>query len=111
MARALEAAHKAAMRFPGGRAALGECLCLMLDEIGAGAPRYEALGDIREEASWWADTATPQELELYTAAALRRIERIRFAEAPRKRLLAALWGSLTSDQKAAFAAKYMGEKP
>lgn len=105
MVRALEAALAASERLGDGHAALGECLCLMLGEIGAGAPRYEALGNVREDARWWADTATPDELEIYTAAALRRIERVRFAEAARKRLLVTLWESMDEAGRAAFLAK------
>ena len=105
MVRALEAALAASQRLDDGHATLGECLGILMDEIGAGTPRYEALGDMRAEAMWWADTATPEELETYTAAALRRIERVRFAEATRKRLLVALWDSLDGAGRSAFLAK------
>jgi len=106
MVRALEAAHAAAQRVSGGREALAECLGLMLDEMGAGGPRWEALGDMREDAAWWAHAATPDEIEVYAAAALRRIKRATFATSARKRLLVALWQTLTPDEKRAFMDKH-----
>lgn len=111
MVRALEAALAASQRLGDGHGALGECLCMILDEIGAGTPRYEALGDMRAEATWWADCATPDELETYAAAALRRIERVRFAEAARKRLLVALWESMDAKAQAGFLAKHVRKPP
>jgi len=110
MVRALEGAVSAAERLPDGQATLGECLAICLDYVAAGEPPAHALGNIREDAAWWADCATPQELEVYAAAILRRISRATFAEAPRKRLLVALWESLTPDQQAAFLNKHGGRK-
>lgn len=110
MVRALEAAVAAAERFPDGRAALGECLAICLDHIAAGEPPVHGLGNLREDASWWADCATPQELEVYAAAILRRISRATFAENARKRLLVSLWDSLTPEQQAAFLTKHGGRK-
>jgi hypothetical protein len=69
------------------------------------------MGNLREDASWWADCATPQELEAYAAAILRRITRATFAENARKRLLVALWESLTPEQQAAFLRRAMPSLP
>jgi hypothetical protein len=110
MVRALEAAVAAAERLPDGRAALGECLAICLDHVASGEPPVHTLGNLRDDASWWADCATPQELEAYAAAILRRITRATFAENARKRLLVALWDSLTPEQKAAFLNKHGGRK-
>lgn len=111
MVRALDAAVAAARKFPGGQAALGECLTICLDHVSAGRPEMTAFGDIRDDAQWWADCATPQELEAYAAAALRRIERATFAEAARKRLLVIVWESLDARQRESFVARFIGEKP
>ncbi|MDG4650099.1 hypothetical protein P6F26_16750 [Roseibacterium sp. SDUM158017] len=111
MVRALDAAVAASEQFPGGRAALGECLAICLDHVAAGAPPATGFGDIREDASWWADCATPQELEAYAAAILRRITRATFAESARKRLLVALWESLDEPQRTAFLAKVAPQAP
>jgi hypothetical protein len=110
MVRALEGAVAAAERLPDGQAALGECLAICLDHVAAGEPPVHALGNLREDASWWADCATPQELEAYAAAILRRITRSTFAENARKRLLVSLWDSLTQEQQSAFLNKHGGRK-
>lgn len=102
---ALSAAVDAAERLPDGRRALGEALCGALDTVGAGAPRFDAFGDMRDDARWWADTATPMELEIYTAAALRRIERATFAVRARKRIFWLLWETMSDADRAAFLAK------
>lgn len=108
MCRALQAAVSAAERLPDGQRALGEALCAALDTVGAGAPRYEAFGDMRESARWWADCASPVEIELYMAAALRRasdLNRSSMAVRARKRVFMDLWNALSAEDQAAFLAK------
>lgn len=95
---------------PDGQRVLGEVLCAALDTVAAGAPRYEMWGDMRREAEWWADCATPAELETYAAAALRRITRTAFAERARKRLLWTLWQSMPDEAKAAFLSRVERER-
>lgn len=111
IARALSAAVDAAERHPAGRDVLGQMLCGALDTVGGGAPLHTAFGDMRRDAEWWADCATPVELELYAAAALRRIERKTFAERARKRLFMALWRSFTAQQRADFLSAMQKDKP
>lgn len=111
MARAMEAAIVAAERHPSGRDALGQMLCVALDTVAGGAPLHTAFGDMRSDAEWWADCATPVELELYAAAALRRIERKTFAPRARKRLFKALWRTFTADERAAFLAAVKDRPP
>ena len=81
----LNAAIDIAHLSPRGRRALGEALCAALDTVGGGAPRYDAFADMRQDAAFWADVATPMELEIYVAAGLKRIKRATFAPAARKR--------------------------
>lgn len=109
--RALSAAVDAAERLPDGRRALGEALCGALDTVAGGAPKYDAFGDMREDARWWADCATPVELEIYAAAALRRIERATFADRARKRIFWALWKAMSDKDRAAFLGRVRKEEP
>ena len=102
--RALMAAVTAAERLPDGQRMLGEALCAALDTVGGGAPRHDAFIAVRDEAQFWADIATPMEIEAYVGAGLRRIGRVAFAEKARKRLFMALWGSFTAKQRADFLA-------
>lgn len=102
MKRALRSAVEVASNTPGGRQALGEALCAALDTVGGGAPEYAPFGDMREDAGFWADVATPMELEVYCAAALRRIERTTFASAARKRIFNVLWQSFTDAERKRF---------
>lgn len=108
--RALQAALDAAEGLPAGRRAIGEALCAALDTVGAGAPRYEAFGDLREEADWWADTATPLEIEVYAVAALKRIRKATFATRARKRLFMAMWEEFTPQDRSAFLSKVNGQE-
>ena len=105
MRRHLLAAVDAVARHPDGQRVLGEALCAGLDTVGAGAPRYEAFGNMRESAAWWADTATPVEIELYLAAALRRVSRVDFADRARKRVFWAMWEAMPEEQRAAFLSR------
>lgn len=98
----IQAAVDLACAQPGGRTAIGEALCAALDTVGGGAPRYDAFGNMREDAAFWADTATPVEIEVYTAAALRRIPRATFAERARKRLFWAMWEAMAQKDRTAF---------
>lgn len=107
--RALQMAIDAAETLPDGQKAIGEALCAALETVGAGAPRYELFGNIRDDAQWWADTATPVEVELYAAAALKRIHKATFATRARKRIFMALWSEFTPQERSAFLAKVNGE--
>lgn len=93
----------------GGRQAIGEALCAALDTVAGGAPRYDLFSNMREDAAFWADVATPAELEVYAAAALQRITRTTFAERARKRLLWALWETMPQTAKQGFLARVQQE--
>lgn len=79
-----------------------ELLAGWLEENGAGSPRLDVFGDVREDARFWADQAHPAELEAYVAAGLRRIERTQFAQGARKRLLVALWEAMGERDRRRF---------
>ena len=79
-----------------------------LDATAAGMPRLDPFGDLRTDAEFWADSANPAELNTYACAALRRLgERVQGLEA-RKRLMAAIWRSLPSAERAAFLRRVTG---
>lgn len=79
-----------------------------LEAICAGMPRLDPFGDLRADAAYWADAATPAELNAYACAALRRLEtRVQGLEA-RKRLMAAIRRSLPQTERTAFLRKVTG---
>lgn len=80
-------------------------LAAALEDLGAGTPDLTHVSDgLKADAAWWADCATPAELEAFCAAALREIPRRAFALKARKRLIVALWESLPDDDRRAFLA-------
>ena len=56
----------------------------------------------REDARFWAETATPPELEAYALAALQRLQGSPFAGRQIKRLVAALWARMSPTEQQAF---------
>lgn len=79
-----------------------QVMSCILEDRRAGGPVDTTWGDIREDAEWWADVATPPEIEAVVAAGLRRIERALFAVAARKRLFVALWEAMPQADRRAF---------
>ena len=69
----------------------------------AGVP-YVALteGNCREDARFWAETATPPELEAYALAALQRLQGSPFAARQIKRMVASLWRKMSPAEQNAF---------
>lgn len=69
----------------------------------AGMP-YVALTETtsREDARFWAETATPPELEAFALAAMERLAPAPFASRQIKRLVAALWGRMSPAERQAF---------
>jgi hypothetical protein len=77
-----------------------------LEEAGAGTPELSALSeDVRGDAAFWADVASPVELEAYVAGGLRRMGTTAFATETRKRLFVALWQSMPDAEKRAFLSR------
>lgn len=103
------------------RAALAESLCLAiaqchpddaaqimaaaLDDMSAGMPDLAIFSDMRADAEFWADAATPIEVEAYFVAALRRLGGMAHGLAARKRLLVSLWQSLPVPDRRAFLSR------
>ena len=84
---------------------VSELLVGFLEIARAGEPEFSAFSDVREDAKWWADVATPIELEAYVGEGLRRIERTSFAPMARKRLMVALWDSFSAEDQRRFLAR------
>lgn len=72
-----------------------------LNSQDAGLPD-SALGFAREDARFWAELASPPELEAYALAALDRLSGAPFASRHIKRLVAALWGRMSPAEQQAF---------
>jgi hypothetical protein len=67
----------------------------------AGVPD-NPLGFAREDARFWAEVASPPELEAYALAAMDKIAGAPFASRHIKRLIAALWGRMHPIEQQAF---------
>ncbi|MFC3059499.1 hypothetical protein [Paenirhodobacter populi] len=80
-----------------------QIMAAALEDLGAGMPSPDLLfGRIREDAAFWADCATPVEIEVFVAEGLRKISRQAFCEAARKRIFATLWESFDDASRRAF---------
>lgn len=86
-------------------------ICAMaLDHLGAGMPEAETMfSDLRADAAFWAETASPVELREYLAAGLRELsgrgDAREMVLSARKRLLVALWAGLPEAEKRKFIAR------
>jgi len=79
----------------------------VLDVVAAGDPLLDPFGDIRADAAFWADCANPVELEVYFAAALKRLGDTSLAIHARKRLFWSLWLAFPQADRAAFLDRVM----
>ena len=77
----------------------------VLDEISAGYPVHTAFGDIRADASFWADCANVAELEAYFSASLRRLGNRALGIHSRKRLFVQLWNGFALPDRTAFLSR------
>jgi len=71
----------------------------------AGLPYVPMIeGEARKDALFWAETATPVELECYALAALQQLggDGAPFASRQIKRLVGALWRRMSPDEQSAF---------
>lgn len=78
-----------------------DMLCEVLEGSSAGAP-MPPLEDAREDARWWAELASPHEIEAYLSACLRAVGARPVAMRARKRVFAALWETMPEDDRRAF---------
>ena len=85
-----------------------EMCAVHLDNIAAGMPGLDPWGDLRADASYWADCATVPELHAYACAALRRLGTRMQGRDMRKRLMAEIWRTLPSEDRTAFLRKATG---
>lgn len=78
-------------------------LSAALEDLGAGMPKpHHPFDRLREDAQFWADTASEAELAEYSSAAIKRLETAPLALRMRKRLLAVLFQSLPEADRRAF---------
>lgn len=83
-----------------------QIMAAALDDIGAGdPPMRDPFGDLREDATFWADCAHPIELEAYFASALKRLGSVALGIKARKRLFVALWQSFPLADRQAFLSR------
>ncbi|MDP3960298.1 MAG: hypothetical protein Q8Q26_09635 [Pseudorhodobacter sp.] len=83
-----------------------QIMAAALEDMGGGGPEYAGLVDAaRSDAEFWAEVASPILLETYLAAILRLLPHRAFGLPARKRLLVALWGSLSPKDRHAFVAR------
>ncbi len=88
------------------RRAVVDALDFWLEDLSAGMPHAPQYGDIsRENAVYWADTATPVEIEVYVAAGLASIRRKLFAMGLLKRMMVNIWARLGPEDQRAFLAR------
>lgn len=88
-----------------------EMCAVHLDNLAAGMPGLDPWGDLRADAAFWADSATVPELNAYACAAMRRLEGRMQGRDMRKRMFAAIWRSLTIEDRKAFLRKINVEVP
>ena len=80
-----------------------QIMAAALEDLAAGdPPMRDPFGDLRQDAAFWADCAHPVELEAYFSAALKRLLNRSLGIRARKRLLVALWCSLSDGDRRAF---------
>ena len=87
------------------RALALEVVTAWLEDRGAGVPGVALLQEqVRSDALFWAEVASPPELEAYVVAGITRLGAVNFASRQIKRLVGMLWRRMTPDEQAAFLA-------
>ncbi len=61
--------------------------------------------DLRSDAKFWAECASPRELEIYLRAVLRVFRHRAFALTARKRIFVSLWDSFADGDRIAFLSR------
>ncbi len=74
-----------------------------LEHHGAGLPQHAHLMDVtRDDARFWADCATPHELEAYIVAGIDRVKTTPFGSRQMKRLAGTVWRRMSPKERAEF---------
>lgn len=118
--RLMEAKTIPSINDPGVRAYAAQELCLAiaachpedalqilsaaLEDLQAGRP-IVSFENIRSDAEFWADCASPAELECYFAASLKALRKKALGQKARKRLFVELWEAFSVAEKAAFVSR------
>ena len=80
-----------------------QIMAAAMDDLAGNGPEVSYARDsLRRDAAWWADTASPPELETVVAAGLKQIGKTAFGIKARKRLIVMLWQSLGDADRRAF---------
>lgn len=84
-----------------------EILCACIEDMRHAAPDGYGLfsESLRDDAAYWADSASPAELEAYVSAGLIAIGKRRLAENAAKRAMIALWNKHSDADRKAFLAR------
>ena len=83
-----------------------QIMAAAMEDLGGDGPEYGWLFETaRREAELWAEMVSPIMLETHLAAILRMLPDRAFGLTARKRLLVALWGSLSPKDRHAFVAR------
>ena len=78
-----------------------QIMAAALEDISAGAP-INSFNEVRADAEFWSEIATPFELEAYFGSSLKRISRAALGVTARKRLILKLWRSFGEIDRQAF---------
>lgn len=84
-----------------------DILCAVIEDMRPAAPDGYGLfsESLRDDAAYWADSASPIELEAYVSAGLIAIGKRRLAENAAKRAMIALWNKHSDADRKAFLAR------
>lgn len=80
-----------------------------LQDMETGGPQHDALGTLRSDAAWWAETAPQHEVQEYVHEGMKRLAARALGRTTRLRLIASLWNGLSAEDKAAFLARVTGQ--
>lgn len=86
-----------------------DALCAQwLEKSETGGPRHDPFGMVYSDARLWAIAAPLHELVAYTLAGLARIPKACLIPSMRRKVLKALWRSLTNTERQAFINQVTG---
>ena len=80
---------------------VAEMLSALIEECRVGSP-VAVFTTIADDAEWWAANATPVEMEAYLTAIARHLPDTHTHAKARKRIVAAMFKAMSTDDRAAF---------